>query len=81
MGGLLGKKPDTSAAQESIRLQREQLADQKKEAETEKRKYGEQQAAAMAARRRGGKRGLLASSRFSPELGVDDENLQSTLGA
>ena len=81
MGGLLGKKPDTSAAMESIRLQREQLKEARDKAEAEKRQYGEEMASSMRARRRGGNRTLLASNRFSPELGIDDESTKKTLGA
>ena len=84
MGGLVGGgKPDNSAALESLRLQREQAETARKQAEEQKRQYAEDLSAKRRARRAGGKRGLLAEGRFSPELGVTDEEQQQqdTLGA
>jgi len=82
MGGLVGGgKPDNSAALESLRLQREQAETARKQAEEQKRQYAEDLAAKQRARRTGGKRSLLAEGRFSPELGVtDEEDKTSTLG-
>jgi len=73
MGGLVGGKPDTSAAEESLRLQREETARARKTAEEEKRTLAEQMSAQQRARRIGGKRMLLAA-RVAPETGVDDED-------
>lgn len=76
MGGLVGGgKPDTSAAEESLRLQREETKRARQAAEEEKRDLQERQASQSRARRFGGKRSLLAS-RVSPEAGVEeDKNL------
>ena len=53
----------------------------RKQAEEQKRQYAEDLAAKQRARRTGGKRSLLAEGRFSPELGVtEDETKTSTLG-
>ena len=74
MGGLVGGgKPDTSAAEESLRLQREETARARQAAEAEKRTLAEQMSAQQRARRVGGKRSLLAS-RVAPETGVDEDN-------
>lgn len=74
MGGLVGGgKPDTSAAEESLRLQREETARARKVAEEERRELQERQASQSRARRMGGKRSLLAS-RVAPETGVDEDN-------
>jgi len=83
MGGMFGGgKPDTSAAEESLRLQREQAKEAREKAEQERRDYAEEMAAGKRARRVGGKRGLLSEGRFSPELGIqDDEEDNNTLGS
>lgn len=86
MGGIVGggkpKAPDYSAqikaSEESLALQREQVAQAKKQAEEERREYGEQMASKRRALTRGGKRTLLSQSRFNPEMGIDEED---TLGA
>jgi len=77
MGGLIGGKPDTSAADEALRLQREEVARARKAAEEQKRELAEQMSASQKARRVGGKRMLLAQ-RVTPETGVDEED--QTLG-
>jgi len=80
MGGAFGGgKPDTSAAEESLRLQREETKRAREQAQTEKRDLQEEMAAKRRARARGGKRTLLAGGRFSPEVGVEDED--NTLGS
>ena len=77
-----GGKPDTSAAEESLRLQRQQTADAKNKAEEDKRKYAEDLSAKKRALTRGGTRMLLSESRLTPEAGVlTDEELKKTLGA
>tara|TARA_R110000772_G_scaffold68830_3_gene152434 strand:- start:353 stop:604 length:252 start_codon:yes stop_codon:yes gene_type:complete len=83
MGGLMGGgKPDTSAAEESLRLQRENTATAKKQAEEDKRKSAEDYSAKKRALSRGGKRMLLAEGRLTPETGIDEEDpLKPTLGA
>jgi hypothetical protein len=82
MGGAFGGgKPDTSAAEESLRLQREQAKEAKAQAEEERRKYAEDMSSKRRARRAGGKRTLLAEGRFSPELGVEEEENKNTLGS
>ena len=74
MGGAFGGgKPDTSAAEESLRLQREETKRAREAAEAEKRDLAEQMSAKQRARRVGGKRTLLAS-RVTPETGMEDEN-------
>jgi len=80
MGGAFGGgKPDTSAAEESLRMQREETARARKAAEEEKRNLAEQMSAQKRARLRGGKRMLLSESRLSPEMGIDEE--EQKLGA
>ena len=83
MGGLMGGgKPDNSAAMESLRLQREQTATAKSQAEEERRKSAEDYSAKKRLLSRGGKRALLAEGRLTPETGIDDEDmLKPTLGA
>jgi hypothetical protein len=83
MGGLMGGgKPDTSAAEESLRMQRENTATAKKQAEEDKRKAAENYSAKNRALSRGGKRMLLAEGRLTPETGIDEEDpLKPTLGA
>jgi len=83
MGGAFGGgKPDTSAAEESLRLQRQQAEEARQKAEEERRDYAEKMSSVKRARRAGGKRGLLAEGRFSPELGVqEEEENKNTLGS
>jgi hypothetical protein len=73
MGGFGGGKPDTSAAEESLRLQREETKRAREAAEAEKRTLAEQMSASKRARRVGGKRMLLAQ-RVTPETGMDEED-------
>lgn len=74
MGGLVGGgKPDTSAAEESLRLQREETKRAREQAQAEKRDLQEQMASKRRARVMGGKRSLLAS-RVTPETGVEDDD-------
>lgn len=78
MGGIIGgkpKAPDTSAAEESLRLQREETARQKKKAEEEQRDVQEQIASRRKALQRGGARALLSSARLTPEVGIEEEKL------
>lgn len=80
MGGVFGGgKPDTSAAEESLRMQREATAKARETAEQEKRDLAEQMSAQKRARMRGGKRMLLSESRLTPETGLDEEE-KKTLG-
>lgn len=80
MGGFGGGKPDTSAAEESLRLQREETKRAREAAEAEKRTLAEQMSASKRARRVGGKRMLLAQ-RVTPETGMDEEeNILGTKG-
>ena len=79
MGCFGGGKPDTSAAEESLRMQREETARARKAAEEEKRNLAEQMSAQKRARLKGGKRMLLSESRLSPEMGIDEE--EQKLGA
>ncbi len=83
MGGLIGGgKPDNSAAMESLRLQREQTATAKAQAEEERRKSAEDYSSKKRLLARGGKRALLAEGRLTPETGIDDEDMiKPTLGA
>ena len=82
MGGMFGGKPDTSAAEEALKLQRQQAQEAREKAEQERRDYAAEMASGKRARRVGGKRGLLSEGRFSPELGVqDDEEDNNTLGS
>ena len=80
MGGAFGGgKPDTSAAEESLRMQREATAKARETAEQEKRDLAEQMSSQKRARMRGGKRMLLSESRLTPETGLDEEE-KKTLG-
>jgi hypothetical protein len=69
MGGLFGGAPDTSAAEESLAMQRKQMADAESKALEDKRNLEEQ----MSARRRSrvGSRALLSESRLNPETGIE----------
>ena len=77
MGGP--PKPDTSAAEESLRMSREQTAKATKQAEEERREKGEYTASKKKALRGGGSRMLMAD-RLTPETGIDDEEYKKTLG-
>lgn len=77
MGGP--PKPDTSAAEESLRMSREQTAKATKAAEEERREKGETMSAKKRALTRGGNRMLMAD-RLTPETGIDDEEYKKTLG-
>lgn len=80
MGGAFGGgKPDTSAAEESLRMQREATEKARVSAEEEKRGLAEQMSAQKRARLRGGKRMLLSESRLTPETGLEEEE-KKTLG-
>ena len=77
MGGA--PKPDTSAAEESLRMSREQTAKATKKAEEEERNRSEMMSAKKKALRGGGSRMLMAD-RLTPETGIDDEEYKKTLG-
>lgn len=78
MGGLVGGKPDTSAAEAQLAAQREETARMRQQAQEEKRDMQEQMVAKRRATSRGGKRMLLSDTRLNPESGLEDE--QTTLG-
>ncbi len=83
MGGLIGggtPKPDTSAAEESLRMQREQTEAATKRAQDEKREMAEGMSAKKRALARGGSRMLLSDTRLTPETGLDDDEYKKTLG-
>lgn len=84
MGGIIGggkpSAPDTSVAEESLRMQRQQTADAQAKAEEEKRKYAEQMSGKRRALSRGGNRTLLSDTRLNPETGIPTED-ETTLGA
>jgi hypothetical protein len=69
MSGLFNK-PDTSAAEEQIRLQREQIAAERERAMADRRAQLEELAARRKARMRGGPRMLLSGERLAPETGL-----------
>jgi len=75
MGGLLGGKPDNSAALAQIEQQRQETERMRLQAEQEKRDLQEQMAAKRKAATRGGARSLLADTRLTPETGLDEETL------
>lgn len=79
MGAMFGGggSPDMSG---QINAQREENARLKQQAEDEKRQLAESAASRVAARRRGGSRMLLADTRLSPEMGVE-QTLGSNTGA
>lgn len=72
MGGMFGGKPDTSAAEEQLAMQRAETERMRQEAEEQKRDLNEQIAAKRKARMGGGKRMLLSDTRLNPEEGVED---------
>lgn len=75
----MGGKPDTSAAEKSLQLQREQTAAATKKLEEERREKSEIMSAKRKAFRGGGSRMLLAD-RLTPEAGLDDDEYKKTLG-
>ena len=79
MGAMFGGggSPDMSG---QINAQREENARLKEQAEAEKRDLATQAAARVAARRRGGSRMLIADTRLSPEMGVE-QTLGTNTGA
>ena len=70
MGSMFGGggSPDMSG---QINAQKEENARLKQQAEDERRDLAEQAAGRVAARRRGGSRMLLADTRLTPEMGVE----------
>ena len=73
MGGLMGGgKPDTSAAEASLALQKKQAADAEARALEEKRMLAEQAAGRRRARAASGERVLLSEARLTPETGIDE---------
>jgi iron only hydrogenase large subunit-like protein len=74
MGGLVGGggKPDTSAAERQIEMQRQETERMRMQAEQERRDLSEQMASKRMARARGGSRMLLSEARLNPEAGVDE---------
>ena len=80
MGGLLGGKPDNSAALAQIEAQRKETEALRKEAEADRRTLSEEKMAKKRAMARGGSRMLLSDTRLTPELGVDDETTLGTTG-
>jgi len=78
MSSLMGGKPDTSAAEKSLQLQREQTAAATKKLEEERREKSEIMSSKRRAFSGGGSRMLLAD-RLTPETGIDDE-YKKTLG-
>lgn len=71
MGGMFGGKPDTSAAEAQLAMQRAETERMRQQAEEEKRDLNEQIAAKRKARMGGGKRMLLSDTRLNPEEGVE----------
>ena len=71
MGGLFGGSPDTSAAEESLAMQRKQMADAEAKALEDKRNLEEQMAGRRRARSVNGSRALLSEARLNPETGVE----------
>jgi len=76
MGGMFSApKPDNSAALAQIEQQRQETERMRLEAQQEKRDLQEEMAAKKRARMRGGARSLLATTRLTPEIGVEEEKL------
>lgn len=75
MGGLMGGKPDNSAALAQIEQSRKETERMRMESEAEKRDLQEQMAAKKRASARGGSRMLLSDTRLSPEEGVEEDKL------
>lgn len=81
MGSILSpKKPDTSAAENQIRLQQAETERLRAQAEQDKVKLAEELASKREARRRGGARALLAESRLNPETGIETLGSSGTMG-
>ena len=76
MGGMFGGKPDTSAAEAQLEMQRAETARMRQEAEDQKRDLNEQIAAKRKARMGGGKRMLLSDTRLNPEEGIDEQGMK-----
>lgn len=81
MGGLLGGGPDTSAAEASLALQRQQMADAEAKALEDKRNYETQLAARRRSRASSGARALLSEERLNPESGIDTLGTDETTTA
>jgi ferric-dicitrate binding protein FerR (iron transport regulator) len=76
MGGMFSApKPDNSAALAQIEQQRQETERMRLEAQQEKRDLQEEMAAKKRAKMRGGARSLLATTRLTPEIGVEEEKL------
>jgi len=75
MGGLMGSKPDNSAALAQIEQSRKETERMRMESEAEKRDLQEQMAAKKRASARGGSRMLLSDTRLDPEEGVGEDTL------
>lgn len=77
MSNLLGgaPKPDTSAMERQIEMQRQETERMRQQAEQERRDLAEQMSAKRMARSRGGSRMLLSEARLNPEAGVNEETL------
>ena len=71
MGGLFGGSPDTSAAEESLAMQRKQMADAEAKALEDKRSLEEQMASRRRSRAATGSRVLLSEARLNPETGIE----------
>lgn len=71
MGGLFGGSPDTSAAEESLAMQRKQMADAEAKALEDKRSLEEQMAGRRRSRAATGSRVLLSEARLNPETGIE----------
>ena len=74
MGGLIGgaPKPDTSAMERQIEMQRQETERMRQQAEQERRDLAEQMASKRTARAKGGSRMLLSEARLNPEAGMDE---------
>lgn len=80
MSGLLGKKPDTSAAERQIAETRAETERQRVAAEEERRELSEREQARRRARLRGGSRMLLSEARLTPEEGIQTLGSEMTKG-
>ena len=72
MGGLFGGAPDNSAAEESLAMQRKQMADAEAKALEDKRNLEEQMAGRRRSRAATGSRVLLSEARLNPETGIEE---------
>ena len=77
MGG--GGKPDTSAAEASLALQKKQAADAEAKALEERRTLAEQAAGRRRARGASGERVLLSEARLTPETGIETLGSDETM--